>query len=58
MTQLGFEETSEVDGFKRPKQDEIKANICVSDLSEVFFGRKGDVVILVDFNNFNNQSMT
>ena len=29
MAQFGLEEPSEVEGFRRPKQAQIKANVCV-----------------------------
>ena len=45
MAQLGLEESSEVEGFRRPKQAQIEAELCVSDLSGSFFGRKSDVVM-------------
>ena len=34
MAQLGLEEPSEVEGFRRPKQAQIDADVCVSDLGE------------------------
>ena len=42
MAQLGLEESSVVEGFRRLKQAQIEANVCVSDLGG-FFGRKRDV---------------
>ena len=44
MAQLGLEESTEVEDFKRPKQAQIEANVCVSDLG-AFLGRKHDVVV-------------
>ena len=38
MAQLGLEESSEVQGFRSPKYDQIEANVCVSDLGG-FLGR-------------------
>ena len=39
MVQLGLEESSEVEGFRRPKQAQIEGNVYLSDLGG-FLGRK------------------
>ena len=44
MAQLGLEESSEVEGFRRPKLAQIEAYVCVSDLGG-FLSRKSDVVV-------------
>ena len=44
--QLGLEESSEVEGFRRPQKAQIEANVCVSDLGG-FLGRKSDVVFKI-----------
>ena len=46
MAQLGLEESSEVEGFRRPKQAQIEANVCVSDLGGFFYAEKSDVVVV------------
>ena len=43
MAPLGLEESSEVEGFRRPKWAQIEVELCVSDLG--VFGRKGDIVV-------------
>ena len=44
IAQLGLEESSEVEDFRRPKQAQIEAELCVSDLAGLF-GRKSDLVV-------------
>ena len=44
MAQLGLDESSEVEGFRRPKYAQIKAEVCVSDL-DGFEVEKSDVVV-------------
>ena len=44
MAQLGLEESSEVEGFRKPNQAQIEANVCVSDLGG-FQTEKSDVVV-------------
>ena len=44
MAQLGLEESSEEDGFRRPKQAQIEAEVCASDLGGLL-SRKSDVVV-------------
>ena len=45
MAKLGLEESSEVEGFRRPKQAQIEAELCVSDLGGSFLVEKSDVVV-------------